>query len=60
MYWPNAGGSTTICFGPKRPDGVKQGNWIQTIPGKGYHVILRLYSPLEPFFTKTWTERGNT
>ena len=27
---------------------------IETIPGKGWFTILRLYSPLEPFFTKKW------
>jgi hypothetical protein len=37
-----------------RRAGVKRGNWIQTDPKKGWFVILRLYSPLEPFFTKTW------
>jgi hypothetical protein len=47
-------GSTTVYFGPKQPEGAKRGNWIQTMPGKGYFVILRLYSPLEPFFTKEW------
>jgi hypothetical protein len=41
-------------FGPTQPAGVKQGNWIQTMPGKGWFTILRLYSPLEPFFTKEW------
>ena len=51
---PNADGSTTVYFGPRQPDGVKRGNWIQTMPGKGWFVILRLYSPLEPFFTKEW------
>ena len=50
----NADGSTTIYFGPKQPDGVKRGNWIQTMPGKGWFMLLRLYSPLEPFFTKQW------
>jgi hypothetical protein len=50
----NEDGSTAIYFGPKLPDGVKPGNWIQTVPGKGWFVILRLYSPLEPFFDKTW------
>jgi hypothetical protein len=24
------------------------------MPGKGWFTILRLYSPLEPFFTKAW------
>ena len=51
---PNVDGSTTVYFGPKQPDGVKRGNWIQTMPGKGWFVILRLYSPLEPFFDKSW------
>ena len=47
-------GSTTIYFGPKQPEGVKRGNWIQTDARKGWFTILRLYSPLEPFFTKEW------
>jgi hypothetical protein len=51
---PNADGSTTIYFGPTQPEGVKRGNWIQTDPKKGWFTILRLYSPLEPFFTKKW------
>jgi hypothetical protein len=50
----SADGSTTIYFGPTQPAGVKRGNWIQTVPGKGWFTILRLYSPLEPFFTKEW------
>ena len=51
---PNADGSTTVYFGPRQPEGVARGNWIQTMPGKGWNTILRLYSPLEPFFTKQW------
>lgn len=50
----DADGSTTIYFAPAKPDGVNRGNWIQTVPGKGYSVMIRLYSPLEPFFTKQW------
>jgi hypothetical protein len=50
----DADGSTTVYFAPKRPESVKDGNWIQTVPGKGWFVILRLYSPLESFFDKTW------
>jgi hypothetical protein len=49
-----ADGSTTIYFGPTQPASVKRGNWIQTMPGKGWFTLLRLYSPLEPFFTKEW------
>jgi hypothetical protein len=51
---PDADGSVTIYFGPAQPAGIKRGNWIQTVPGKGWFTILRLYSPLEPFFTKQW------
>jgi hypothetical protein len=51
---PNPDGTTTVYFGPQQPKGVKRGNWIQTIPGKGFIPTLRLYSPLEPFFSKTW------
>lgn len=50
----NPDGSTVVYLGPTKPAGVKDGNWIQTIPDKGYSVMLRLYSPLEPFFTKQW------
>jgi hypothetical protein len=50
----DADGSTTIYFSPTQPDGVERGNWIQTMPDKGWFVALRLYSPLEPFFDKSW------
>jgi hypothetical protein len=50
----NADGSTTVYFGPTQPDGVARGNWIQTMPGKGWFTIIRLYSPLRPFFDKSW------
>ena len=49
----NADGSVDVYFGPKSPAG-KGKNWIQTIPGKGWNTILRLYGPLEPWFDKTW------
>jgi hypothetical protein len=49
-----ADGSTTIYFAPTQPEGVTRGNWIQTVPGKGWFILLRLYGPLEPFFTKAW------
>ena len=51
---PNADGSTTIYFSPVQPAGIERGNWIQTMPGKGFIPMLRLYSPLQPFFAKTW------
>ena len=45
--------SVDVYFGPKAPAG-KESNWVQTWPGKGWNVILRLYGPLQPFFDKTW------
>ena len=49
----NADGSVDVYFGPKAPAG-KESNWIQTVPGKGWFTILRLYGALEPWFDKTW------
>ena len=49
----NADGSITLTFGPTAPDD-NPGNWIQTVPGKKWFTILRLYGPLEPWFDKTW------
>ena len=49
----NPDGSVDVYFGPEPPVG-KENNWIQTVPGKGWFTIFRLYSPLEPWFDKTW------
>ena len=49
----NDDGSVDLYFGPKPPEGLES-NWIQTVPGKGWFTILRLYGPLEPWFDKTW------
>ena len=49
----NADGSYTVWFAPTPPAG-KEGNWVQTMPGKSYNALLRLYGPLQPFFDKTW------
>ena len=45
--------SVDVYFGPKAPSG-KESNWMQTWPGKGWSVILRLYGPEQAFFDKTW------
>jgi len=49
----NPDSSVDVWFGPKPPSG-KEANWVQTIPGKGWFTVLRLYGPLEPWFDKTW------
>jgi hypothetical protein len=45
--------SVDVYFGPTASAG-HEANWVQTVPGKGWNIILRLYGPLEPFFDKTW------
>jgi hypothetical protein len=45
--------SVDVYFGPTAPTGHET-NWVQTVPGKGWNVLLRLYGPLQPWFDKTW------
>lgn len=49
----NADGSYDISFGPENP-GVPESNWVQTIPGRGWMVTVRLYGPTEEVFNDTW------
>jgi hypothetical protein len=49
----NTDGSTELYLGPSAPEG-KAGNWLATVPKKGYFAILRLYSPTEPAINKSW------
>jgi hypothetical protein len=49
----NPDSSVDVWIGPKPPAG-KEANWIQTVPGKGWFLMLRIYGPLEPWFDKTW------
>jgi hypothetical protein len=49
----NADGSFDDYFGPHAPESWEN-NWIQTIPGKGWNTIFRLYGRLEAFHDKTW------
>jgi hypothetical protein len=52
-YVTNKDGSITLYFGPEAPEG-KEANWIQSIPGKGWFCLFRLYSPLMSWYDKTW------
>jgi hypothetical protein len=45
--------SVDVYFGPTAPVG-HEANWVQTIPGKGWNTILRLYGPLQSWYDKTW------
>ena len=52
-FQKNADGSYDVYFAPKAPAG-KEGNWLQTLPGKSWFAILRMYGPLQPWIDKTW------
>ncbi|MEI6457033.1 MAG: DUF1254 domain-containing protein [bacterium] len=49
----NPDSSVDVWLGPEPPVG-REANWIQTVPGKGWFIMLRIYGPLEPWFDKTW------
>ncbi|MBS0454841.1 MAG: DUF1254 domain-containing protein [Proteobacteria bacterium] len=49
----NADGSTTLYLSPKAPNG-QEGNWLASVPGRGYFAILRLYAPSESALNGTW------
>ena len=46
-------GSIELFFGPEPPVG-NEGNWIRTVPGKGWFTILRIYGPIDGYFDHTW------
>jgi uncharacterized protein DUF1214 len=50
----NSDTSVDVYFGPKAPPG-HESNWVQTWPGKGWLVILRLFGPEQAFFDKGWS-----
>lgn len=47
------GESVDLYFGPKAPAG-KEGQWIKTIPGKGWFVYFRIYGPEAAAFNGSW------
>jgi len=49
----NEDGSIDLYIGPKAPAG-KEANWIQTVKGKGWFCVLRLYSPTEEWYEGKW------
>ena len=49
----NPDGSIDVYFGPTPPEG-KESNWLQSVPGKGWFIALRMYGPLEPWLDGSW------
>ena len=49
----NPDGSVTVHFSAEPPAGAEN-NWVQTIAGKGFNVIFRVYGPTEPWLNGSW------
>tara|TARA_B100000809_G_scaffold213624_1_gene218032 strand:- start:2891 stop:3175 length:285 start_codon:yes stop_codon:yes gene_type:complete len=49
----NSDGTNDVYFAPVALVG-NENNWIQTVSGKEWNTIFRLYGSLEPWFDKTW------
>ena len=44
----------SICTSaPKAPAG-SEGNWIETVPGKGFYPMFRFYAPKPGVFDGSW------
>lgn len=52
-FQQNADGSFDVYFGPEPPEG-QDANWLETVPGKSWFTILRMYGPLEPWIDQSW------
>lgn len=50
----NSDGSIDLYFGPTRREGVGEMNWIQTIEGRDFMAIMRLYGSDIAFYDQTW------
>jgi len=50
----NKDGSIDIWFGPKRPEGIAEPAFIQTVPGRHFLAALRLYGTGVEFYDQTW------
>ncbi|MEO0822352.1 MAG: DUF1254 domain-containing protein [Pseudomonadota bacterium] len=46
----NDDGSIDIYFAPEAPEG-REANWVQTVPGKSWFTILRMYGPKEAWLS---------
>ena len=46
--------SIDLYFGPTKPEGAPDANWIQTIDDRSFLVALRIYGTAVEFFDQTW------
>jgi hypothetical protein len=49
----NTDGSVDAWFGPDYVEG-KENNWVKTIPGVQWYMVLRLYYAGKKWFDNTW------
>ena len=47
-------GGLHLYFGPNRPGEAPESNWIQTVEGRDFLVVIRLYGAKIDFFDQTW------
>ncbi|MRG60691.1 DUF1214 domain-containing protein [Agromyces sp. CFH 90414] len=50
----NEDGSIDLFLSPEPGTGPTS-NWIETVPGRGFYPMFRLYSPTSPLFDGAWT-----
>jgi hypothetical protein len=50
----NKDGSIDLYFGPTKPEGAPESNWIQTIDGRDFMTALRIFGSSVEFFDQTW------
>ncbi len=50
----NKDGSVDVYFGPTKPKDVPETNWIQTIEGRDFMTVVRLYGTGIDFFDQKW------
>lgn len=50
----NADGSIDMYFGPAKPDGVDDKNFIKTVEGRDFMFVIRCYGTPLSFLDQTW------
>jgi hypothetical protein len=50
----NDDGSIDLFFGPTQPASVADTNWIQTVKGRDFMAVIRLYGAEIEFFDQSW------